>query len=159
MRRRPNYKTKTNIQFQILNTSTVSKISKICFSVANILKNQSNQKTNRRKFLPRVLSGIQLPTVKTTSSREQDSSLPGTIFSLTCGEQQTSTMQKSLRQPSENPQLSQERPFFTATCTTSTLTVEFLELSSSLRATSLSILGQREAMVPWMSSCAAMLSH
>lgn len=104
-------------------------------------------------------SGTPLPTEKITSSKKQVSSLLEIICSSICGVPPILTTLKSSRLLWESPLKSLEPLFFTATCTTSSQMVEFLEFSCSLRATSPSTLGLREAMPPLTSSCVEMLSH
>lgn len=160
MTRKSRSRKKTNIQSHHQSIATKLKTIKICFSADRRSKRQPSIPTRKIRLpLPMGLRGILLPMVKITSSRKQDSSLRVIIFSLICGVQQTSTRQTSSRPLSESALSSQELQSFIATCTTSSQMEESLELLSSPRAISLSILGQREVMLPWTSSCAAMLSH
>jgi len=147
-----------NTRSQTLSTWTRLKISKIRFSRVTKLTPQLIQTTKQDSKIPPT-SGTPLPTERTTSVRKQASSSLEIICSSTCGVRQILTTPRSLRQLWEKPLKSLEQPFFIAICITSSPMVEFPEFSCSLRATSLSTLGQREAMPPWMSSCVEMLNH
>ena len=137
-------KTRISTRSKNRNSLMTSWLPKINSTGMMKLKSKSKIKT----------SGKLPATARIISSKTEITSTPATTFWSICGEPSTLTTLRSLRTPSENLLLSRGLLFSIAICITSRRMVEFRECLSCLRVTFRFTLGQKEATLHLMFSCA-----